>query len=85
MKIHSAASGKFLCAISEFMICDGHLSKPGRGGRQCREPLEKAPEPLVESWGEVLVCGLHSSFAPDGFGTGLSLLKLHCGALGGSH
>lgn len=79
--------GKFIvlcleCAISEFVICDGHLSRPGgRGGRQCREPLEKALEPLVESLGEVLHRGLHSSFATDGFGTGLSLLKLQCGLM----
>lgn len=77
-KIHSAVSG--VCYF-RFVICDGHLSRPGGRGRQCREPLEKALEPLVESLGEVLCQGLHSSFATDGFGTGLSLLKLQCGLM----
>lgn len=41
---------------------------------QSREQMEKAPEPLVESWSEVLPREVDSSFASDGFGPGWHLL-----------
>lgn len=83
MKINNAGSRveRLLCAISDLMICYGPFVPLGQEEEEeatvllhCREQMEKAPEPLVESWSEVLPCEIDGSFAVDGFGPGLRLL-----------
>lgn len=82
MKIHNAASGvesySVLFHISSMLwaICASQGQQEEEKATvllQCREQMEKASEPSLESWSEALPYKVDGSFAGDGFWRGLRL------------